>query len=237
MNEKKTSPLVWIGCGCAVAVFFIGLAAALLVIKGVDEARELAEEMSDPRARTAKVMETLNAERLPEGYHPMLGFSLPFVMDLAILSDLPSDPESGEPQGWRERGFIYIEMLSLGRQQDELRAFFAGETNDPRALRRSGINVDVREVIARGVIDRAEIDQAEVMWVAHEGTIDAAGSRSDGITSIILMECGEARRMRMGIWFAPLPEAGLEEPAALAGTPADGEAIAEFLAPLRPCAV
>ncbi|REK05881.1 MAG: hypothetical protein DWQ36_15335 [Acidobacteria bacterium] len=208
-HQRRTSPLVWVACGCAVAVFVIGLVVALVVVQATSKARELAREMQDPAAREERARETLNAARLPDGYHPMMSFSLPFVMEVALLSDQPPD-ENGEPQPWEERGFLYLEMLSIGNQQEELRAFFEGRTNDPRALRSSGINVRVREVIARGEVDRSQLDGAAISWVAHRGSFDAAGAASDGITTLILIECGEKRRLRMGIWFAEVDETDLD---------------------------
>ncbi len=244
MSERQgTSPWVWVGCGCGIAVL-VGVAALVaLGFLGARKAREIRHDMTDPESRTEKVLGVLGTDAVPDGYYPMIGLSIPFLMDMAILSDLPVK-DDGEPQGFDKRGFIYIAMISLGRQQKELRDFFAGRTESPDVLRRQRINLDIGERLANGKVERPD---AEVLWVAHRGDVDVMGSRSEGITTLILIDCPQDRRMRMGIWFGPEPavEAAVEAAAAseavagtapdLTGTNADQEVITRFLAHMRPC--
>jgi hypothetical protein len=196
-------------------------------------------------------MAILGAATLPAGYYPMLGLSVPFITDIAMLSDKPSD-DSGEPQGFDQRGFIFFEMFNFGREQEELREFFEGKTDDARVLRRHNINLRVGERLANGEVNR---DDSEILWVAHRGRIDVMGTRQNGITTLILFDCPEDRRLRMGIWFAPMPGATeaereeAEEKAVeavdgadaapseldLTGSPADRVAVEAFVSGLRPC--
>lgn len=249
MNQSKgTSPWVWIGCGCGVALLLGVTLVAGLGFFGVRKARELERDIKDPARREAKVLEVLGAETLPSGYYPMMGLSVPFLFEMAMVSDLPGDEEE-EPQGFGERGFIFFEMISLGRQQQELRDFFEGKTDDAEVLRQQNINIRIGDRLAHGELERSD---GEILWVAHRGNIDVMGSRQQGITTLLLFECPNDRRMRMGIWFGPLPQGEVEQAAAeaaeagstearleadleLAGTHADGAAVAAFVSGFQPC--
>ena len=235
MAEKSgTSPWVWIGCGCLVAILLVVAAVGGLGYFGMRQAKQLEEDLRDPDARRSKALEVLGAETLPEGYYPGVALSIPFLMDMAMLSD--REPEPGaEPQPLGERGLFYLDVFSFGRQRDELRDFFDGKTNDPEVLRQQNIDLDLDEVIARG---EAAHPQATVRWVAHTGDVGGMGSAdAGGLVTLLLFECGDGdRRLRFGIWYAPDPrvESG-DDTASLDGTPADGAAVEAFVASFRPC--
>ena len=253
-GEKSTSPWVWAGCGCALVMIILGASLAGVAFYGARRATEMVEELRDPAMREAKALETLGTSRLPEGYYPMFGMSIPFVFETAILTDIePSGDDLGEPEGFDERGFIYFKVLSIGRQQEELEAFFEGRTNDPEVLRRNNINVDVGEQLGRGEVSHPA---ARALYSSHRGSVSAMGSRSEGLTSLIMFDCEHDDRTRLGIWFGPGPRsdatraedgasASAVEGAAegsegaaddLVGTPADPAAIEAFVADFRPCA-
>jgi hypothetical protein len=244
-TSEKTSPWIWVGCGCALAIFLIAAAIVGVGVLAVRKAQEVAEELSTPEGRERAVLRTLGAERLPEGYYPVVGFGIPFVMDLAILSDLPpaegaSTEDQGfdeggfDEQGFDERGFIYIKILTFGSQQQELQDFFEGSTDDPRVLRDNNVDLRLDEMVRRGETAR---DDAEVLWVVHRGEVDALGSSSrDGLVTMILIDCPDDERMRMGIWFGPDPDPdAAPEELDLAGTVGDADAVARMLEPIRPC--
>ena len=235
MTEKSgTSPWVWIGCGCLLAIVLVVAAVGGLGYFGVRQARQLEEELRDPDARRDKALEVLGAESLPEGYHPALALSIPFLMDMAMLSDREPEPGS-DPQPFGERGLVYLDVFSFGRQRDELRDFFEGKTDDPEVLRQQNIDLDLGEVITRG---EAAHPEATVRWVAHTGEVGGpARDGEEGLVTLLLFECpGDERRLRFGIWYAPDPRLEAGDPAAsLAGTPADGAAVESFVSSFRPC--
>jgi hypothetical protein len=233
--SEKTSPWIWLGCGCAVLIFAIAATVAGIGVFGARKVKEITEELETPAGRERAVLRTLRAERLPEGYYPVIGVQIPFIMDMAILSDLPPvEGEETDEQRFEERGFVYLKMVTFGVQQQELQDFFEGRTDDPRVLRDNNIDLDIDEVVGRGEVERTD---AEVLFVVHRGEVRALGSRGDqGLVTTILIDCPDDERMRMGIWWGPDPDP--EAPAeglALEGTVGDAEEIERFLAPIRPC--
>jgi hypothetical protein len=225
--KKKTSPWVYVGVGCLVVVVIGVAAVGTGVFYFARKAKQLGEEMKDPKAREAKVKATLHADTLPPGYHAVFAMSVPFVMDMAMLSDRPPAAD-GQIKGMGERGFIYLNVMSQGKDQKELRDFFEGKTDDASVLRRNNINVHTKEILKRGVIEQKG---RKLLYLAHRGDVSFSGNhQSDGLASQILVECGTDSRMRLGIWFGPDP-GGTD----LTGTPADEAAIGQFMSHFNPC--
>jgi hypothetical protein len=226
-SQKKTSPWVYVGIGCLVIVV-LGLAGiATLTYLAVRKTKQFAEEMKDPRAREAKVKAVLGGESLPEGYHAVVGFSIPLLMDMAMLSDEPPDA-AGHTRGPGERAFIYLNLLSQGKDQRELREYFEGKRDDAEVLRRVNVHVDSREVLKRGAFDHDA--GYKVLYLAQRGDMSMEGKRRHGLTTTMLLQCPRDSRMRMGIWLGPDP--GGQE---LAGTTADEAAMKAFLGHFKPC--
>jgi hypothetical protein len=164
----------------------------------------------------------------------MMAFSIPFVMETAMLTDVPADAEGGEPE-FGDRGFLYVKMLRMGQDEQELRDYFEGRTDDASVLSDNGINVDVDEVIGRGQL---QLDEVELMYVVQRGDVSmgSRGGRGQGLASMTLIECPADSRLRVGIWFVPDPdpEAAADE-VDLAGTPGDPAALSAFYSHFRLC--
>src|SRR5262245_24119171 len=107
-QPKKTSPWVWVGVGCLGAVVLAVGAVIVLGMLGYRKAKQFEAELKDPQARTAKVQKILGTSHLPEGYYGVIGMSVPFVMDMAMLSDEEPDFRDGRQRhgGLGQRGFI-----------------------------------------------------------------------------------------------------------------------------------
>ncbi len=234
MSEQKKSPWMWIGCGCGLLVLIIGVAVGGAGFVAVKKAREFGESMTDPVKREEKVLEVLGGESLPPGMHAMLGFSIPWVLDVALLSDLPSDGGE-EPQSFGEAGMIYVQIRGgLGNNVDELRDYFEGRTDDVSVLRDNDINIRVKEVLERGSIERDDLD---LLWVSQRGDVSAIGNGSgDTVTAMMLLDCPQDKKMRLAIWFENDDQSDVASgDRNFAGTPADPAEIAEFSSYLRPC--
>ena len=252
--KPKRSPMFYVGIGCAV------IAAIMVVMMGAcgvwifSEVRQLEQDMNDPEARADAVLDILGTDELPDGYYPMVGMSVPFVMRTAILTSRGPDADGGPPETFGERGFIFAEMIRFGRRDEaRLRDYFEGRIEDSDVLSSSGINIDVDEVIGRGTFDLAA---GRAMHVTQRGSISAQGHDSDGLTALTLVDCPDDDRLRLAIWFAQeesaastaddasaaaaetsaAPESPANTPAGdLAGTPADEAALAAFLGNFRLC--
>jgi hypothetical protein len=237
-QERSTSPWVYIGIGCLAAFLVLVAVVVGLGYIGYRTVRGTIESLEDPVARASAAARILGTDEIPAGYYPMVGMSIPFLMETAVLSDNPPD-ESGMVHGFSERGFIYLKTLRFGEQEQELRDFFEGRIEDPEALRQFSIDLDVDEMLDRGSFEETG---RILRWASYRGEVaaddpDSGGrQRRRGLNAMVLIECPDDERLRFGLWFGPDPdpEAQAGSPA-LAGTPADAAAIQEFLSHFDVC--
>ena len=236
-NDKSPWPWILAGCGgCLVVV------VAVVIVAGVFTARmvhQVKEEMTDPVVRAERIGQILGAETLPEGYHAMFTFTVPWVVEIAILSDKPAD-DSGEPQVFDDRGFIYLNFIRIGEEEElRLDEFFAGELDGLDLLDQHDIHLRDAEILGRGEL---EIGGEPTRYVTLRGSLRLEGEHGDdrgreSFINVIRTECASSDRLRLAIWFAPDPQ--LEQTAeelGLAGSIADEETIATFLDHFRVCA-
>jgi len=231
--KKETSPWVFVGIGCAVVavLLVIGLVAAAFIAS--KKIKQFEADMKDPGVRIAKAKEVLGAKQIPAGYYATLSMSIPHLMDLAILSDRDLVPGEKKQRAFDERGFIYVKVFGSEADQQSLRDYFDGKTQDDEALRRSNIHLDVHETIKRGSFEQ---DGHKVLYIAQRGKITFNKEPIDGITTMILIDCTSDQKRRMAFWFGPdpSPDKAVAE-TDFTGTPADEAAIRTFLANFEFC--
>lgn len=233
---QKTSPWTYIGCGCGLLVALILLAVVGLTFIGYRKGKEFEESFKDPVKREAKTRGILHYEQLPEGYYPMGAFSIPMMMDMAILSD--EQPPPGVDQrhggGFKDHGFIYMVLRDWMGKRDELQAYMEGTGKRPDWMKKSDVDLDTQEVIGRGTV---KIDGRTALYVASRGEVQSRNHRrTKGLLTLLSIDCPDDKRLRLGIWFGPDPDAGKPvDSADLSGTNADPKAIQEFASHFHLC--
>jgi hypothetical protein len=237
MEEKKTSVWVYVGIGCTIVVLLGVIVVGGAAFWGYRAVKRVQREMKDPVLRAEKVRSILGAKDLPEGYHAMLGLSVPYLMDTAILSDKEPEFDSEGAAKHKEkpfdkRGFIYIKTFK-GRDDQKLKDYFEGHGDASDFLKPGRMDIEPGEVLGRGTLQQGTMG---MRYVAQKGSLRLEHDRAEGIISVIGMDCPGDTKMRLGIWFGPDTHPG--EPAAGAdysGTPADPKAISEFMGHFSPC--
>ena len=224
MTEKKSSPCLYIGLGCGLAVLLaVGSCVAIggfLAHKG----KQFSETMTDPAAREEKVLSVLGATEVPEGYYPMVALSIPFAFDMAMLGDQPP-AEDGEPQEPQERGFIYFESKFFGDQNQDLIDYLEGSNEEPEFFENISVDFDHGEAIRHG---QFEIDGVLHRYATFRGELDTGDDSFEGIQVMTFVDCND-ERLRLGTWFGPDPQPETESTQLeLEGTPADELEIQRF---------
>ncbi len=232
--RKSSSPWKWVLLGCGLAlVAAIGIIAAL----GYGTYRwgkSMEATMKDPVAREAEVLKVLGCANLPEGYYAVTAISIPFIMDMAVLSDQPPTT-GGRPGRMGERGLIFMRIIAMGKQEKELEDYFEGRSQDAEPLRRSGIHIDSSEVLKREVLEPKGTNP-RLRYLVQRGSLSQSGRRSQGLITIILPACPSKSKRTMLIWAGPDPTSGGSlDQALIPGTVADEDAIAGMVGQFRLC--
>jgi len=243
-QPKKTSPWVYLGVGCGVAVLLGLIAISGFTYLVYRKGKEMAESFKDPKTREAKTRQVLPYTTLPAGYYPGGAMSIPFLMDFAVFTDRePANDQAPDQGNFQERSFIFMNMRHLRDNREKMERYLRGEAPAPEdsAWSKSNVNFDAKKVIRRGQI---EVGGQTVLYQASQGEIThkeggtggvGVSEKKDGIVTMVLPECADDR-LRFGIWIGPPPAGAADNPQAdYTGTPADPAALQEFLGHFRLC--
>lgn len=232
-QKKPKSPWFYVLLGClglgGVLVVFCLASSAYCVKKGAD----IGKGITDPGTRHENAVRMLGA--LPEGYTPIATLSLG-IMDMAQLVDAPLLSDGGV--GEYSRQFVYVRVMASENNKRTRAYFTAADGGDAAALRQSGLNLDVKDVIKKGNL---VVDGRKIYYVASRGTFTTGnGPKSpvaEGLQTAVLFDCpGAGDELRMGVWMMKDPSP--QTPAAeldVSGTVADEARLAAFLKPVVPC--
>lgn len=204
-RPKRTSPWVYVGVGCAIlcALFFVVVGG--VAFWGYRTFKGLATEMKDPVLRTQKVKEVLGCKNeLPDGYHAYLKFSLPWIMDMAILSDRePEGHDHDHSKPFDRSGFVYVKTIR-GSSDKKLRDYFEGKADAGDLLEKGNVRMTSEELVARGSF---RIDDYTTYYTSHRGMIHLHEERLEGVTTLLFIDCPNDHKFRLGVWFGPDPVA------------------------------
>jgi len=229
----KNSNMKILGITCGVLLLIAGIGLAVVAYLGYKQVQSIQEGIKNPEQ---KVMEVLGTQRLPEGYFPNMGISIPFVTDTAIISDKPNLDDK-PPKLGDGLGFLYT-LVKIGQEKNavKLRAFFDGETDDPSALQENQFNMDLNadDIIHRGIMD---VNGMSVRFVVSSKGIENEHVEADGLATLFLFECNDDK-MRFGIWFSPQAVEKTETGEVdLTGTVGDENNIRSFLSHFDLCGI
>ncbi|MBL8955751.1 MAG: hypothetical protein JNK82_33565 [Myxococcaceae bacterium] len=226
--QKKRSPWVYVGVGCAAAVV---LSCGFVVIAGFAGFQALkgwGEDLQDPARRESKArkeaLATLGA--VPEGYSAALTIGFPMVFDMILFIDAPLLADGGVPEFTRQ--FMFMRFMETERTAD-MKAFF--ESDGGVAFQSDNVQLDAKEELARGNFQHAG---RLVRWVAMKGRVRTQNQfdrDEDSILTTMLFECPDNGQVRMATWQMREPEGTWEAK----GTVADPEEMKKLLSLLLPC--
>ncbi len=247
-SQSGSNSWSWFLGGCLVAIVALGLVVCGAGFMLVQWGKGVERELKDPATRTEKAKRVLGATELPEGYYAMVALSIPYIADIAVLTDKAPDDKGNIP-GFGARGLIYMRSMRLGGNPQEIEDFVTGKTDDVDALRRNKINIGPGDVLARGTLE-GRAGAESLLYLVKRGSLQMNEHSVQGLSALVMPKCAPADgKQRIAIWFCPEPEAakGLKpdaaDPAAsaaavgaaLAGSCGDPQEIAAFMDHFRPC--
>lgn len=238
-QKQGTPPWVTLGCGCCLFVLVAIGAFVAAGYFGVSAVKDYVEDLKDPAARAVKAAELLGTPQLPEGYAAQIYLRIPWVLDLVILSDgAPTVPEDDDfdfdPEHITRYAFVYFALRQGTMDEEEIDDMLRGRRAQGNVKVDVGVEVESEEEVARGEF---EIESQRLRYVAHRGEVSFGGDAVPGTYSRLLIECPGDQLTRVALWFERQPQVigGIDTPAA-PGSPADEEALREFMGHFDLCA-
>lgn len=234
MAKKTTPAWVWIGCGCAVCIGLIFVALGGLGLATFGFVRDMVNDNADPASRDRAAAEMLGAEDLPAGFRAGVALSIPWFLEIAVLTDSPA-PDESVPETFEDR-VSELEQLDLraedfgpntliflalrGRDEGELGELLEGRRSGTAHTRVDlGLELESDEVLGA---DRWQEGEQVLAWKAHRGHMRSQDGPTEsvveGVYAAVLARCGEGGPAKDLLWFqrreaapeAPTPEAPTE---------------------------
>ncbi len=232
-KPRSVWPYLGVGCLAIVLVGVIGFCTAGYFV--FRTAKEISEQFTDPEVRRARVLEALGTADLPEGYDPVLAFSVPLVFDIVVIGDVVST-EDGDLEEIGDHAFVLVSLARADEgDRERLDRFFAGEGGDLGSLKVDVVDFSAARIIGVG---RTKASGGDVEVVA----LDAPVRRKDGererhLVAAMRIRCRGDARERLAFWVETPPDGAgpVEELTDLTGSVGDPERVAEFLDRFRIC--
>ncbi|MFT3709593.1 MAG: hypothetical protein QM817_18345 [Archangium sp.] len=229
---KQRSPLFYILIGCGGLAGLICLGGAVVFMGIAKVGKDFGDGLTDPAKKKENAIKQLGG--IPEGYEVVASFNM-FVMQMTMMTDAPAKPDGGFDLSPESHTFMFFDVMANENNKGS-RDFLMGKETDSKALARSGINIDQKNVIKRGQLS---VDGRKVYWVASRGRVNTgqqgADNDAESLNTAILFDC-PGDQLRVGIWSQQDPDpAKTVDELPLAGTVADEGELVRFLKPMNPC--
>lgn len=239
MAGKSSNSSLWIGLGCGGCLLLVVLTIGAVVGAGwlgVNRFQGYVEDMEDPERRSQRVAEKLGAESLPEGYHGLFFFSIPFVLEIVAATDdeqlatRGGDFEASEIRGDNRFVFIRFRFEPDGDVRAELGGVSYDSKDGSTHIQTDELDLESEETLGEGEF---ELGEQLLRYRAHRGTLEG----DPGIYASVAIDCPGEKNRRAALWFSSLSEAQLagEEPVEIDGTPADRQALEAFFGHFDVC--
>src|SRR4029453_14740095 len=205
-GPKKTSPWMWGGVGCGGILVLCVVVAAAAGYFFYGKMKNFEKQFQDPTVREQRVREILGAKEIPKGYHAFMTFSVPWVLDVAILTDREAVklPKSDRSSPFDQRGFIYVRM-PYKHKDAKLQEYLDGKRSPDDLLQGRDVHFHPRDTVGRGTVQGE--DGGAYRCAATRGEVQMGREVKEGITTIVAVECPNDQKFRMGVWFGPDPTA------------------------------
>ncbi len=231
-SEKKSSPWLWIGCGCLLAILLLVGGVAGCGYLGFNRLKNFQEEMTDPDARDRKAERMLGGGGIPNGYRSQLAIGVPFFFDLVVLSDgeildlveQPSfDGLTAEQVG--EHVFSLVEFKRGEWELEDVASLFDGREKDGVSID-PGFRFGSLEELESGSLD---LPETSVEYSLRRGELSGVGDVLSGTMAMLSIDCAGDDRSRLGVWFRRDGDLGLSEATLSA------EEVSSFLSSMALC--
>lgn len=218
-EKRGTSPWVWVAGGCGGCLVLSVIVVVGLSWWGYSSVKGFVEGMENPETRDAKVREILGAESLPEGYHAAMGLTIPWMAEVAILSDREvhwhrKDKDSLDidldDEDFGDRVFLYFNARTFGDADEDAEDFFHGKGSGSVRINNQSLRVRSDELLREG---RIEIRGTPVRYRIDRGRVEDAGGGERIVTRIQFL-CSDKGRLHLALWYGPAARSSTEAPPA-----------------------
>lgn len=207
-NEGR-SPWLWILGGCGGCLVLAVVAVVGLGFAGFQWTKGLVEDLENPQARAAKARAVLGAEALPEGYYAAMAISVPWMVDMAILTDKEVHFERRSEdsldidladEDFGDRVFMFFRARTFGSAEDDVEDFFRGRNTGSVNVNSGNIQVRVRGLYREGEL---EVRGQPVRYRIDRGELTTEHGETEGLVTRLHFRCPESKRLHLALWTGP----------------------------------
>lgn len=228
-HSNERSPWFYVGCGCALLAFLIVAVVAVTGYLGFRELRDFAAVMEDPVARNERALTMLGADVMPEEYNAQLFFSVPFVMEVVLLSDGEQivEDQSSVDLDDHDNAFFYLKLRNFDNNQTQLSRYLDGETDGTDFF--GDLDFDLRggETLGRGTFALDDTQNVRYVIERGEAKLGNQGNWVDGVFAFASTTCPGDDKLRVSVWFQRNPGSDPDGASSAVDSPATAAEMAD----------